>query len=254
MIFSLFILLISSLILWLLSIWKRDASIADLMWGLYFVILTWISYMHAPTSRGFLITILTSIWGIRLSIYLWIRNHKKPEDRRYAAMRNHHGSHFWWRSLFSVFLLQMFLAWLIGFPQQFAHTTKSLFWLDFVGISLWAIGFYWESVGDWQLYRFLHVQNKKHEDVLDTGLWKYSRHPNYFGDALLWWGYGCIGFAATGWWLIWLSPLCMNVLLIQISGVRLLEKDIANRRPKYREYIQKTSAFVPWFPKDNLSS
>ena len=249
MIFSLGILTICSIVLWFLSIWKRDASIADLMWGMYFVILAWISYVHAPTTRGVLITILTSIWGIRLSVYLGIRNHKKPEDRRYAAMRNYHGSQFWWRSCGTVFLFQMFLAWLIGFPQQFAHTAHTLFWLDFVGIALWCIGFYWEVVGDWQLYHFL--KNKKDDEVLDTGLWKYSRHPNYFGDALLWWGYGCIAFAATEWWMIWLSPLFMTILLLQVSGVRLLEKDIANRRPKYKEYIQKTSAFFPWFPKSN---
>ena len=95
------------------------------------------------------------------------------------------------------------------------------------------------------------LKHKKDDEVLDTGLWKYSRHPNYFGDALLWWGYGCIAFAATEWWMIWLSPLFMTILLLQVSGVRLLEKDIANRRPKYKEYIQKTSTFIPWFPKSN---
>jgi steroid 5-alpha reductase family enzyme len=247
-IFSLEILAVCSFFLWILSLWLRDASIADLMWGLYFVILSWISYTYNPTHRGLLISVLTSIWGFRLALYLFLRNHKKAEDRRYAAMRKYHGQHFWWRSFFTIFILQMLLAWLIGFPQQFAHTTTSFHYLDLIGLSLWCIGLYWEVVGDWQLYSFL--QHKKEHDVLDTGLWRYSRHPNYFGDALLWWGYGCIGFAGTGWWLIWLCPACMNFLLLYVSGVRMLETNIGERRPQYKEYIQNTSAFLPWFPKN----
>jgi len=251
-IFSLGVLAFCSLLLWLISVWLRDASIADIMWGLYFVILTWISYFHVPTSRGLLITILTSIWGIRLSLYLFVRNHRKSEDRRYAAMRQYHGQNFWWRSFFTVFTFQMFLAWLIGFPQQFAHTPDELNAIDALGTLLWCVGLYWEVVGDWQLHNFL--SKKKGDEVLDQGLWKYSRHPNYFGDAVLWWGYGSIAFAGTGWWLILLCPACMTFLLLRVSGVRLLEKDIQERRPEYASYIERTSSFFPWFPlKESVS-
>ena len=222
------------------------------MWGLYFVVLAWISYLHAPTTRGLLITVLTSIWGFRLSLYLFIRNHGKSEDRRYAAMRQYHGQNFWWRSFFTVFMLQMFLAWLIGFPQQFAHTPEELNALDVLGIFLWCIGFYWEVIGDWQLYNFLST--KTDDEVLNTGLWKYSRHPNYFGDALLWWGYGSIAFSGTSWWLIWLCPAFMTFLLLRVSGVSLLEKDIQERRPAYKLYIQRTSSFFPWFPSEETIS
>ena len=161
MILSLGILTVCSIVLWLVSVWKRDASIADLMWGTYFVILTWISYIHAPTTRGLLITILTSIWGIRLSVYLGIRNHKKTEDRRYAAMRNYHGSQFWWRSCFTVFLFQMFLAWLIGFPQQFAHTSQYAF----------LAGLCWDCVVEYRLllgscWRLAVVSFLKHKKMM----------------------------------------------------------------------------------------
>lgn len=252
MIFSLGILAFCSFLLWLISVQLRDASIADIMWGLYFVVLTWISFLHSPTTRGLLITVLTSIWGFRLSLYLFVRNRGKSEDRRYAAMRRYHGKNFWWRSFFTVFMLQMFLAWLIGFPQQFAHTPNELNALDTLGVLLWSIGLYWEVIGDLQLYNFL--SKKTDDEVLNTGLWKYSRHPNYFGDAVLWWGYGTIAFAGTGWWLIWLCPAFMTFLLLRVSGVRLLEKDIQERRPAYKSYIQRTSSFFPWLPSNETIS
>ena len=248
---SFLILMLVATVLWLYSLQKADASIADLMWGLYFVILSALNYLGTldadiALTRSLLMFGLTAIWGVRLSVYLAIRNHNQPEDRRYRAMREHHGRHFWWRSWFTVFLLQMLIAWIVGMPQRVV-ANHPLYLLDAVGCSLWIVGFFFETVGDWQLAQFL--KNSHQNQVLDTGLWRYSRHPNYFGDALLWWGFGLIGFAGTGQWLLFLSPLLMTVLLLKISGVSLLEKDISDRRPKYREYIQRTSAFIPWFPK-----
>ena len=191
--------------------------------------------------------ILTTIWGIRLSVYLGWRNHGQPEDRRYQAMRAHHGSHFWWRSLFTVFLFQMLIAWLVGAPQRYANTEVPFTILDTIGVVLFCIGLFFETVGDWQLSRFLKQGNR--DGVLNTGLWKYTRHPNYFGDAVLWWGFGLIGVSATGIWWILFSPLLMTGLLLKVSGVAMLEKTIATRRQKYQQYIDRTSAFVPWFPK-----
>ncbi len=234
--------------LWVLSLYLKDASIADLMWGMFFVVQAAMTHLIVPSERSLLMLVLTGLWGLRLSIYLGIRNHGQPEDRRYQAMRARHGQHFWWRSLFTVFIFQMLIAWFVGMPQRIGSTQISLSWVDGVGVFLWGVGLFFESVGDWQLQRYLQQDNRS--GVLDTGLWRYTRHPNYFGDALLWWGFGLIGFSATGLWWILLSPLIMTFLLLKVSGVSLLEKNIAERRPKYAEYIRRTPAFVPWFPKE----
>ena len=234
-------------VLWLVSLQLRDASIADLMWGLFFVVQALTNHLLEPTTRSLWMLVLTGIWGVRLSLYLSIRNHGQPEDRRYRAMRARHGEHFWWRSLFTVFILQMLLAWFIGMPQQLTTGDVEWGWIDGVALICWTIGLLFEVVGDWQLNQFLKQDNPT--GVLNTGLWRYTRHPNYFGDALLWWGFGLFGYSATNAPWVLLSPLLMTVLLLKVSGVSLLEKDIKERRPKYKDYIEKTPAFIPWFPK-----
>jgi len=234
-------------VLWLVSLQLRDASIADLMWGLFFVVQALTNHLLEPTTRSLWMLVLTGIWGVRLSLYLSIRNHEQPEDRRYRAMRARHGEHFWWRSLFTVFILQMLLAWFIGMPQQLTTGDVEWGWIDGVALICWTIGLLFEVVGDWQLNQFLKQDNPT--GVLNTGLWRYTRHPNYFGDALLWWGFGLFGYSATNAPWVLLSPLLMTVLLLKVSGVSLLEKDIKERRPKYKDYIEKTPAFIPWFPK-----
>ncbi len=233
--------------LWMISIKLKNASIADLIWGMWFVIQAGIAYLEFPTNRSLLMLTLTTIWGVRLSIYLGWRNHGQPEDRRYQAMRSNHGSHFWWRSLFTVFLFQMLIAWIVGSPQRYATTEAPFTILDTIGVVFFCIGLFFEVVGDWQLSRFLKQGNR--DGVLNTGLWKYTRHPNYFGDALLWWGLGLIGFSATGTWWVLISPLLMTGLLLKVSGVAMLEKTIGIRRPKYQDYVNRTSAFIPWFPR-----
>jgi steroid 5-alpha reductase family enzyme len=163
-------------------------------------------------------------------------------------MRAQHGARFWWVSLFTVFLLQAALAWVVSLPLQAAvASTTPLGILDGVGVLAWIAGFTCEAVADAQLARF-RANPSSRGTVLDTGLWRYSRHPNYFGDALLWWGIGLLG-AAAGAWAALVGPLLMNVLIVRVSGVSLLEKDIGDRRPGYREYVRRTSSFVPWFPK-----
>ena len=234
-------------VLWLVSLQLRDASIADLMWGMFFVVQALTNHLLEPTTRSLWMLVLTGIWGVRLSVYLSIRNHGQPEDRRYRAMRARHGEHFWWRSLFTVFILQMLLAWFIGIPQQLTTGDVEWGWIDALALLCWTIGLFFEVVGDWQLNRYLKQDNPS--GVLNTGLWHYTRHPNYFGDALLWWGFGLFGYSATNAPWVLLSPLLMTVLLLKVSGVSLLEKDIKERRPKYKDYVEKTPAFIPWFPK-----
>ena len=244
---TIYIMLGCAIGLWIVSLKQRNASIADLIWGMWFVIEACIAHFESPTDRSLLMLILTSIWGLRLSVYLGWRNHGQPEDRRYRAMRSYHGSHFWWRSLFTVFILQMLIAWLVGLPQRYVSTDTPFGTLDAIGLVFFCIGLLFEVVGDWQLSRFL--KQGQTDGVLNTGLWKYTRHPNYFGDALLWWGFGLIGVSATGFWWILISPLLMTGLLLKVSGVAMLEKDIQTRRPKYQDYIERTPTFFPWFPK-----
>lgn len=234
-------------LLWLLSLAKRDASIIDPMWGMGFVIVAWISYwLNAPAgSRVTLLTALTTLWGCRLALFLLWRNWGK-EDRRYRAMREHHGPSFWWVSLFTVFLLQALLLWFVSMPIQVAAAASNvnpLNWLDGFGILLWAIGFTFEAIGDWQLAKFKSDPNNSGR-VLDRGLWRYTRHPNYFGDFCVWWGLYLLAASGEAWWTF-LSPLLMSYLLLKVSGVTLLERTITERRPEYVDYMARTNAFFP---------
>ena len=187
--------------------------------------------------------------GLRLSLYILRRNWGKPEDFRYQKWREESGKRWWWKSLFQVFLLQGLLMWLISTPLLAAHRSAApdhLTFLDITGLVLWSVGFFFEAVGDFQLSRFRGNPANKGK-VLDSGVWRYTRHPNYFGDSAQWWGYYLIAAAAGGWWTVF-SPIMMTLLLLRVSGVALLEKTLETR-PGYREYAQRTSAFIPWFPR-----
>lgn len=240
------------LIVWLASVALRDASIIDPFWGLGFVMLAWSSWWQAEDSggRAFLLVLLTSIWGVRLAVYLTWRNWGQDEDRRYRAMREKHGARFKWISLFTVFGLQALLLWIIALPLQAAIDTQRMLplrWPDAIGFVLWLVGMFFESVGDWQLSRF-QANPANQGKVLDRGLWRYTRHPNYFGDFCVWWGIYLIAAFGGTWWTI-ISPLLMSFLLLKVSGVSLLEKDISDRRPDYQRYQMRTSAFFPLPPK-----
>jgi steroid 5-alpha reductase family enzyme len=186
---------------------------------------------------------------LRLSLYILWRNWGKPEDFRYQKWRQEAGGRWWWQSFFQVFLLQGLLLWIISTPLLAAQTSltpERLTFLDILGVALWAIGFFFEAAGDLQLARFkANAANKG--KVMDRGVWRYTRHPNYFGDAAQWWGYFLIATAAGGWWTI-LSPILMTTLLMRVSGATLLEKTMETR-PGYKEYAESTSAFIPWFPR-----
>lgn len=194
---------------------------------------------------------LVTVWGLRLGIHILVRSRGKGEDRRYAAMRERRGASFVWLSLFSVFWLQAALLVFVSLPLLAAIGAREpagFGALDAAGAVLFAVGFLFEAVGDAQLVRFKRDPANRGE-VLDRGLWRYSRHPNYFGDATLWWGLFLFALAVPGGWRFVASPLLMTFLLLRVSGVTLLERDLSDRKPAYRDYVRRTPAFVPWFPK-----
>ena len=237
--------------LWAYSLVIKDASIIDPFWGVGFVVIAIVCYWRVPPSvgsRASLMLALTAIWGLRLGGYLTWRKSKHGEDRRYTAMREHHGERFWWVSLFTVFLFQALLMTIISIPVQFGiHESGNLIWLDAVGVTLWLIGMSFETIGDFQLARF-KADPENRGRVLDTGLWRYTRHPNYFGDFCVWWGLYAIALAAGGWWTVF-GPLTISFLLLKVSGVTMLEETITERRPEYAQYIQTTNAFFPGPPR-----
>ena len=239
-------------LIWLLSLIRRDASVVDPFWGAGFVLvaLVAVGLNFPPSFRTILIVALTTLWGLRLSLFLLWRNWGQAEDRRYHAMREHHGPRFWWVSLLTVFLLQAAILWFVSLPIQVVASQGTLTppnWLDGLGILLWVIGFLFETIGDWQLARF-KADPANARRVMDRGLWRYTRHPNYFGDFCVWWGIYLIAAAGGAGWTL-LSPLVMSLLLLKVSGVVLLEKTIADRRPDYSEYRARTSAFFPKPPR-----
>lgn len=245
-----FILLV---LLWLISVFIKNASIVDLFWGFGFVVIN--SYyaftIEDLSFRNIVLLVLVSIWGLRLSVYLASRNIGKGEDFRYQEFRKKYGpERYWWVSFFQTFLLQGFLMMLISTPltgANFSTENKEINFIDYIAIIVWFIGFVFESGGDWQLARFKANADNKGK-VLNTGFWKYTRHPNYFGDSAVWWAFGLFSIAAGNYWLA-LGSVLMTLLIIKVSGVALLEKSLTKAKPQYEEYIQKTSAFFPWFPK-----
>jgi steroid 5-alpha reductase family enzyme len=235
--------------LWALSLQRRDASIVDGFWAIGFSLVSLVSLFSGPAGpRPWLAAACTTLWAIRLSWHLVRRNLAHGEDRRYAAMRQRFAPGWWWKSFFIVFLLQGALIWVISLPLQYAGaSTSGLGPLDAAGALLFFAGFLCEAFADAQLEAFKRDPLSRGR-VLDTGLWRYSRHPNYFGNALLWWGLSLFGVAAGPFWLLF-APALMTFLLLRVSGVTLLEKDIGERRPGYIEYIRGTSAFIPWPPR-----
>ncbi|UCE54816.1 MAG: DUF1295 domain-containing protein [Desulfobacterales bacterium] len=242
---------------WFISLWYRNVTIVDSLWGLGFVLIVWITF---SLSEGFpgrktLIAVLVTVWGLRLSIYLSTRNWGAGEDPRYGEWRKKSGKRFWIVSLFKVFLLQAIFMWVISIVLQvgqLAPTPDTIGWLDILGVFAWAIGFFFEAVGDWQLARFKADPANK-GSVMDRGLWAYSRHPNYFGEFLIWWGLFLITLSTpNSWWTV-ISPLIITAVLLKMTGIPLTEYTIVKTRPGYKDYIKRTSAFVPWFPRKENS-
>lgn len=237
---------------WLLSLIRRHVSIIDLFWGLGFVLIAWLTYFRsdADSSLGLVIASMVTLWGVRLSGYLTWRNWGQPEDRRYGEMRGKHGARFPLVSLLTVFGLQAVLTWIISLPLQLGIPEVSeLSALRLLGIGLWLVGLSFESVGDLQLARF-KADPANRGKVMNQGLWRYTRHPNYFGDCVVWWGFYLSTVQPSSWWLTLLGPLLMSFLLMRVSGVTLLEKSLSSRLEGYEAYVTRTSAFMPWPPRN----
>jgi steroid 5-alpha reductase family enzyme len=189
---------------------------------------------------------LVTLWGVRLAVHLGVRTFGHEEDRRYQAARRRNDPGFAWKSVYLVFGLQAVLAWVISLPLLGAIATgeaRALGVLDALGIALWLVGWVFESVGDWQLTRF-KADPANAGAVMDRGLWRYTRHPNYFGDFCVWWGFYLLALGAGAWWTI-IGPVLMSFLLLRVSGVTLLERHIGKRRPAYDDYVRRTNAFFP---------
>jgi steroid 5-alpha reductase family enzyme len=234
---------------WLLSLPLRNVSIVDSMWSLMFLLaaLTYAVGQATHGPRAWLVIGLVSIWSVRLAAYITWRNRGHGEDFRYQRIRANNDPGFAFKSLYIVFGLQAGLAWVISLPLLAAiNSTAPLGWLDMVGVALWLVGMVFEAGGDWQLARFKADPTNRGK-VLDTGLWRYTRHPNYFGDFCLWWGLFLVALAGGGWWSL-AGPLLMSFMLLKVSGVALLERDIGERRPAYRDYVRRTNAFFPGPP------
>jgi steroid 5-alpha reductase family enzyme len=247
------VIMIMMSLVWAISIYLKNVSIVDYFWGLGFVIVTAYYFITSDGNEGrkILLMVLVAIWGLRLSIYLAWRNYGKGEDYRYKEFRKKYGeTRYWWVSFFQVFILQGILMWLISAPllgAQYFGSEKSPGILDIAGLIIWITGILFEAGGDYQLASFKSNPSNKGK-VLDSGFWRYTRHPNYFGDSAVWWGYGLFCISAGSYFPV-LGSVLMTLLIIRVSGVALLERSLKETKPEYMQYIERTSAFFPWFPK-----
>ena len=240
-------------ILWIWSVIIKNASIVDIFWGIGFVVVNtfYVFFSGELNPRKILILVLVSIWGLRLAIHLAIRNTGKGEDFRYREFRRKYGpERYWWVSYFQTFMLQGLLIMIVSLPLlgiSLSTHPGNLAPLDYIGVLVWLTGFTFEAGGDFQLSLFKKDTENKGK-VLDKGFWKYTRHPNYFGDSTVWWAYSLLSLAAGSYWQV-IGSVIMTLLIIRVSGVALLEKSLNGSKPQYQEYVRKTSAFFPWFPK-----
>lgn len=229
----------------------RDVSIVDIAWGLAFVNIGWVAAAVADGDAGrtALMLALVTIWGMRLAGHISLRKARHPgEDPRYGTMRERHGDRFPLVSAFTIFGFQALVSFVVALPLQgaAAGTDPELGLLALAGVAVWLVGFVFEAGGDLQLSRFKADPVNKGK-VMDQGLWRYTRHPNYFGDFMVWWGFYLVALDAGAWWSF-PGPLIMTVLLTRVSGKDLLEKSMSER-PGYAEYVEKTSGFVPLPPR-----
>lgn len=233
------------------SLIQRRNDVADIAWGLGFVLLVWLTYyLHQPSgARPLIVCILVSVWGMRLSWHIYHRNQNKTEDYRYLKWRQEWGRWFYWRSFAQVYMLQGLLLFIIALPvliiQKEASPPMGL--LDFIGLTIWLTGFYFEVVGDAQLARFLRDGSNKGK-LMQEGLWAYTRHPNYFGEVLLWWGIGILALNVPNGWMGLLGPLTLTYLIVNVSGIPMLEEKM-KAHPDFAAYQKKTNVFFPMPPR-----
>ncbi len=238
-------------LVFIIAVYKKNNSIVDIAWGIGFILIALFNFFYAGryTATQVLVTLLIALWGIRLSHYIYCRNKHKPEDFRYANWRKKWGKHWVIRSYFEVFMTQGLFMLIVVSPVFLLHLDPGfrLGTLQVVGTALWMLGFLFQSIGDLQMSRFKSDPAHKGK-IITTGLWKYTRHPNYFGEVCMWWGIFVIVINIPyGWWAI-ISPLTITILLLFVSGIPLLEKKYKHN-PEFQNYARRTSIFLPWFPK-----
>jgi steroid 5-alpha reductase family enzyme len=241
---------VAALLTWVLSLVRRNVAIVDSLWALMFLMMAVVYAVEGRPlgARAGILLILVSAWALRLCLYITVRNWGHGEDRRYQAIRARNQPNFALKSLYLIFAFQALLAWIISLPLLGAILSpRPLAALDAAGVALWLVGFAFEAGGDWQLARF-KADPSNRDQVMDRGFWRFTRHPNYFGDFCVWWGFYMMAASAGAWWAF-VGPLLMSVLLMKVSGVTLLEKDIGERRPKYADYVRRTNAFFPGLRK-----
>jgi steroid 5-alpha reductase family enzyme len=233
-------------LVWLISLAKKDAGIMDIFWGPGFILAAYTYLMVNPetTLQVSLLFGLILLWGVRLALHIGLRNAGMPEDARYANWRQQFGTRWWWYSYLRVFILQGAVMWIVSLPLLTGLQDQSdLHVVDYVGLLLFLAGFLFEAIGDWQLRQF-KKDSKNRGKVMNTGLWGLTRHPNYFGEAVLWWGLTLIAIEISTLWIL-ISPLIMTWLLIKVSGVKMLDELLIKTKPGYAEYIRTTNAFIP---------
>lgn len=234
-----------------LALLKKDNSIVDVAWGIGFILVALLTFFLEPgfTWRHILVTGLVCIWGIRLALYIYFRNKGRGEDFRYARWRKEWGKFFVLRSYLQVFMLQGILLLIVSYPVLLVNRSeidRFTFW-DAVGIGVWSIGFFFEAAGDYQLSQFKKNPGNKGK-IMTRGLWSFTRHPNYFGEATLWWGIFLIALPVRNGWTAVVGPALITFLLLRVSGVTMLEKKYAKNQ-EFLDYARRTSPFIPWFPK-----
>ncbi len=240
---------------WGLSLKLRDVSIVDSLWSIFFIVFTVLFAwrMGIDAMASYVLVALILLWGLRLSVYITARNHGKGEDRRYQAIRARNQPNFEFKSVYIVFILQMVLAAVIVQPVvPILNQAQDANGLTYAGFVIAAFGASFETIADWQMARFKAARTKAmrgaQDEVMNRGLWRYSRHPNYFGEAVFWWGIWIASASMGGAWTLF-SPLLMTWLLTRVSGVPLLEADLQQRSAAYREYLTTTPRFVPGRPR-----
>jgi steroid 5-alpha reductase family enzyme len=236
--------------LWfVIALIKKRNDVADIAWGLGFVFISWLAlYLSGFTLKAFLVDLLVTVWGIRLALHIYKRNSKKPEDARYAAWRAE-WKNFYLRSYLQIFILQGVLLFLISIPVLFINhaSQSSIELVTILGLLIWSFGFYFESTADSQLSQFISNPENKGK-IMDQGLWKCSRHPNYFGEVSQWWGIFIVALSIPGGYLTIIGPLTITISILFISGIPLLEKKRLGQ-PAFEEYKKHTSVFIPLPPK-----
>jgi steroid 5-alpha reductase family enzyme len=250
--FTLALILFLYMSFWfVVSLLKKRNDVADVAWGLGFMLLAWTSFFIGAGSglRGLLVNILVSAWGLRLAWHIYSRNKGKTEDYRYLAWRREWGKWFYLRSYLQIYILQGFLLFLIALPVLIINTNQStsLRWFDLIGVAIWLLGFLFEVIGDAQLARFLKNPANKGK-LMQSGLWAYTRHPNYFGEVTLWWGMWLIATPVPYGVLGVIGPITITFLILKVSGIPMLEKEM-EKHPDFLEYKKRTSMFIPWFSK-----